>query len=54
MFWRAVCIAGLVLLPGIGAADTVYKCSDGKAVTFHSGGRTLTLLLADGHLAVSD
>lgn len=27
---------------------------DGKTVIFHSGGRTLTLHLADGHLAVSD
>ena len=34
MFGRAVCIAGLLLLPGIGVADTVYKCTDGKAVTY--------------------
>ena len=34
MFWRAVCMAGLVLLPGTGVGDTVYKCTDGKTVTY--------------------
>ena len=34
MFWRAVCMAGLVLLPGTGFGDTVYKCTDGKTVTY--------------------
>ena len=34
MFWRAACMAGLVLLPVTGSGDTVYKCTDGKAITY--------------------
>ena len=34
MFLRVVCMAGLVLLSGTGFADTVYKCTDGKTVTY--------------------
>ena len=39
---------------GVWITDGPTISPDGKAVTFHSGGRTLILLLADGHLAVSD
>lgn len=39
---------------GVWITDGPTVTLDGKSVVFHSGGRTLTLHLADGHLAVSD
>ncbi len=39
---------------GVWITDGPTVSVDGKSVTFHSGGRILTLRLADGHLSVSD
>ena len=39
---------------GVWITDGPTVTLDGKSVIFHSGGRTLTLHLADGHLSVSD